>query len=143
MTPEWPRRGLILAALLVGSAAFGSDPVSAGEREDAQALGTPLTAAETDQARLFCADALRSRTESPADPEVTCDCFQLRWQKRTNRLHRLALAISLLPNSPQARAGVWKIGQLQDGLHDARLEALSTEFRQAAQDAMGSCSGER
>jgi hypothetical protein len=135
-------RGSLLRAILTSAAALmplAPAPASATESGPAQIIGIPLTPAEVDQARLFCVGALRSARAVAADVDLTCDCFQLRWEKGTDTLDRLALAISIAPNSPQARSAVWTISHAQDGLNEARLETLSAEFRSAAQTAMASC----
>jgi hypothetical protein len=136
-------RGRLLLAVggtaVISASAMAATPGVAPDNAGATTIGAPLAQAEVDQARLFCLSAMGAAKAS-VDPDLTCDCFQLQWEKRSDQVERLALAISLAPNSPQARAAVWTIGQLQGGLHEAKLETLSGAFRAAARQAMASCS---
>lgn len=129
----------MISAVAIALTLVSAKAAQADELPDVAILGAALSRTEIDQARLFCQAALGQELTPRLDPELTCDCFQLQWEKRSNRLHRLALAISLAPGSAQARSAVWTIAHAQDGLHEAKLETLSVEFRGAAQAAMASC----
>jgi hypothetical protein len=120
-------------AVLTGSAAAAPGPADAGSAR------IPLSSEERDDAWQFCLATVISARGYAADATKVCGCFPGEWERRSDRLERLALAIALAPDSPRAKSNVWEISAIQGGLNEDRLQVLSDAYRDGVRQSIAAC----
>jgi hypothetical protein len=129
------RRSVVVLALavLTGPGAAAPGPT------EAASVSVPLTSEERDDAWQFCLATVISARGYAADATKVCGCFPGEWERRSDHLERVALAIALAPETPRAKSGVWEISRIQGGLNDDRLQALSDAYHEGVRQAIAAC----